>query len=62
MSMRAWRETFLLFTLLLCTCGYCMPQFALVVAVSFEMFDDLGGLVISEYSTVSVIFHDLTSL
>ena len=41
MSMRAWRETFLLFTLFLCTCG-----FASVRACRggyFEMFDDLGG-------------------
>ena len=41
MSVRAWREIFLLFILFLCTCGYdsvraCRGGY-------FEMFDVLGG-------------------
>ena len=51
MSMRAWGETFLLFILFLCTCGYasvraCRGGYASVRACRggyFEMFDDLGG-------------------
>ena len=41
MSMRAWREFFLLFILFLCTCGYASVRACR--GGYFEMFDDLGG-------------------
>ena len=41
MSMRAWREIFLLFILFLCTCGYASVHACR--GGYFEMFDDLGG-------------------
>ena len=51
MSVRAWREFFLLFVFR-CTCGY--DSVSVCRGGYFEVFDILGGHF--EFSTVSVIF------